>query len=122
MMKRFLLLAVALCAAFVPLTADNLSLEDLTRGVYSARGISGVRPLNDGERYSQLSPDARQIIARSFRTGEQTDVLFDVSNTKGDVHLDHISGYIMSPDEQTILIETDRHGIYRHSYTATYYI
>lgn len=121
-MKRILVIVVALAATLLPALADELRLEDLTRGVYSARGIAGVRPMNDGERYSQLSADARQIVARSFRTGEQTDVLFDVANTKGDVHLDAIGGYIMSPDEQTILIETNRKGIYRHSYTATYYI
>ncbi|MCR4994936.1 MAG: S9 family peptidase [Bacteroidales bacterium] len=121
-MKRNVVLFVACLLALVAVHAEVLTLEDLTRGTYSARTVSGIRPLNDGERYSQISADRRQIIARSFRTGEQTDVLFDLGNTKGDVQLQHFSNYIMSPDEQTILIETDRKNIYRHSYTATYYI
>ena len=120
-MKRITLLLVAIVALLHPTTAENLTLEDLTRGVYSARGVSGVRPLADGERYSQISPDGK-IIARSFRTGEQTDVLFDPAATKGDVRVQGFSGYIMSPDEQNILIETERQGIYRHSFTAVYYI
>ncbi len=121
-MKRFLSILLAFCASMLMAEAAGLTLEDLTRGAYSARSISGVRPLNDGERYSQLSPDARQIIARSFRTGEQTDVLFDVANTKGDVRLDRIEGYIMSPDEQYILVQTQTQRIYRHSFTAVFYI
>ena len=120
-MKRITLLLVAIVALLHPMKAENLTLEDLTRGVYSARGVSGVRPLADGERYSQISPDGK-IIARSFRTGEQTDVLFDPAATKGDVRVQGFSGYIMSPDEQNILIETERQGIYRHSFTAVYYI
>ena len=120
-MKRLSLLLLALAALLHAPKAGELRLEDLTRGAYAARGVSGVRPLADGEHYSQLSPDGK-IIARSFRTGEQTAVLFDPANTKGDVRLQHFSGYIMSPDEQHILIETERQGIYRHSFTAVYYL
>lgn len=121
-MKKIFLLLMTFCAALCTAHAGSLTLEDLTRGTYAARNVYGVRPMNDGERYSQISADRQQIIARSFRTGEQTDVLFDLNNTKGDVRLSAFTGYIMSPDEQTILIETNRQSIYRHSYTATYYI
>lgn len=36
--------------------------------------------------------------------------------------LPYIDGYIMSPDEHRILIQTETKGIYRRSYTAVYYI
>ena len=121
-MKHFLLTVLAVLAVFLPAKADNLRLEDLTSGVYGARSITGVHPLNDGEQYSQISPDGQQIITRSFRTGEQTGVLFDVNNTKGSKRIESFSGYIMSPDEKTILIQTERKPIYRHSFTAVYYI
>ena len=121
-MKRITLLLLAIVALLHPLKAENLRLEDLARGVYAARGVAGVKPLADGERYAQISSDGRQIIARSFRSGEQTDVLFDVATTKGDIRLDSFSGYVLSPDEQTILIQTERRSIYRHSFTAVYYI
>ena len=80
----FSLLALTAVLAIAPVKAQQLTLEQLTSGTFSPKTIAGVHPLNDGERYSQLSPDARQIIARSFKTGEQTDVLFDCGNTKGD--------------------------------------
>ena len=120
-MKKFLFLIITIVIG-INANAQSLSLEALTRGEYAARGIAGIKPLADGERYSQISADARQIIARSFRTGQQTDVLFDVATAKGDVRLDNIDGYILSPDEQTILIQTATSPIYRHSFTATYYI
>ena len=103
-------------------SAAELTLEALTRGEFAARGIAGLTPLADGERYAQLSPDRRQIIARSFRSGQQTDILFDVATAKGDVRLDAIDGYILSPDEKNILIQTQTQAIYRHSFTAVYYI
>lgn len=119
-MKHFILFLLAGALALVPVRAQKLTLDDISRGSFAAKGIYGVRPLKDGERYAQM--DGHQIVAHSFRTGEQTDVLFDVKNTKGDVHIERFSGYILSPDEQTILIQTDRRAIYRHSATATYYI
>ena len=107
---------------FPLLCAQSLTLEDLTGGVYSAKGISGVTPLLDGESYSQLAPGGKQIVRHSFRTGEQTEVLFDVTNVKNRVKLDRIDSYQMSPDEKNILVATETKGIYRHSRTAEYYI
>jgi len=116
-----MLLMALLCAvSFV--NAEQLSLKDLTSGTYSSRGISGVTPLLDGESYSQLSRDGKQIVRHSFRTGEETGVLFDVNNIKNRIKLDRIDGYQMSPDEKNILVRTQTKGIYRHSRTAEYYI
>ena len=120
-MKRFMLLMALLCAVFF-VNAEQLSLKDLTSGTYSARGVSGVTPLLDGESYSQLSRDGKQIVRHSFRTGEETGVLFDVDNVKNRVKLERIDGYQMSPDEKNILVQTQTKGIYRHSRTAEYYI
>ena len=121
MMKRFMTLLALLCA-FLSVEADKLTLNDLTGGAYSARGINGVTPLLDGESYSQLSHDGKQIIKHSFRTGEEMGVLFDVNNIKNRVKIDRIDGYQMSPDEKNILVRTETKSIYRHSRTAEYYI
>ncbi|MCR5820999.1 MAG: S9 family peptidase [Bacteroidaceae bacterium] len=101
--------------------AGGLTLEDIVRGQYSARSIQGVRPMPDGERYSSLV-DGRRIVAYSFKTGKETGVLFDVASSKGDVRLSSVDGYILSPDEKNILIQTKTERIYRHSFTAVYYI
>lgn len=112
---------LAFCPAFSH-SAETLDLKDICAGRYAAKRINGVHPLNDGERYSQLSPDAKQIVAYSFRTGEQQSVLLDVSQTRGRVKIERIDGYIMSPDEKNILVQTKTKAIYRRSKTAVYYI
>lgn len=101
--------------------AAELTLKDLCNGAYYAKRIYGVNPMNDGETYSRLSPDSKQIITYSFRDGSQKQVLFDVATAR-DVKLEHIDGYIMSPDEKNILIQTETRYIYRRSFTAVYYI
>ena len=42
--------------------------------------------------------------------------------TQGDCPVKSFDDYIMSPDEKLILIQTDTKPIYRHSFTAEYYI
>ena len=123
-MKRitlFLILAISHFLTFNSFAA-NLDLKDLCAGKYAAKRINGVRPMNDGERYSQLSQDSKQIVAYSFKTGEKESTLFDVAQTRGKVKLERIDGYIMSPDEKNILIQTETRSIDRRSKTAVYYI
>ena len=125
MIKKILLVLTILLPPNVAnnLMADNgpLTLPSITDGTFGAHGIYGVNPLDDGESYSQLV-DGKRIVVSSFKTGEQTGVLFDVDDTKGKIKLSRIDGYTMSPNQKNILIRTKTQGIYRHSTTAVYYI
>ena len=98
-MKKIFLLFALLCGHALLCGAEELTIDHLTRGVYSAKHISGVTPLADGESYSQLSADGKQILCYSFRTGKQTGVLFDPDAIKQRIRIPRIDGYIMSPDE-----------------------
>lgn len=125
MIKKFLLVLTVL---FAPLVTNQilaeegpLSLKSITGGEFYAHGIYGVNPLQDGESYSQLV-DGKRIVVSSFKTGEQTGVIFDADNTKGKTKLSRIDGYTMSPDQKNILLRTQTRSIYRHSTTAVYYI
>ena len=121
-MKKIATFLVGCLLAAVPVhsNAAGLSLKELCAGEYAAKRIYGVNPLNDGESYSQLSDDHKQIITYSFKDGRQKDVLFDVATAR-DVKLEKIDGYILSPDEKKMLIQTETKPIYRHSFTAVYY-
>ncbi len=122
--KSLLLLSIA-CGLLTTTSVkagEDFTLDELCSGQFYGQRISGVNPLNDGTSYSQLSNDYKQIVTYSFRNGEQTGVLFDVATAKGKTRLDHIDGYLMSPDEKNILIQTQTRGIYRRSKTAVYYI
>lgn len=119
-MKKFLTVALCFFATFCAI-AQDITLEDVVYGKFSQRSIRGIRPLADGESYSQISADGKQILRCSFKTGETIETLFDISTARNH-KLESFSGYIMSPDEKTILIETNKQAIYRRSYTADYYI
>lgn len=125
MIKKILLVLTVLFSPLMSVTgmAENgpLSLKSITGGEFYAHGIYGVNPLADGESYSQLV-DGKRIVVSSFKTGEQTSVLFDADNTKGKVKVSRIDGYIMSPNQKNILLRTQTQSIYRHSTTAVYYI
>lgn len=102
--------------------SEPLKLEDVTQGAYSPHYIYGVNPLADGESYSQLSPDGRRIVRSSFKTGKELNVIFDLDKARGATKLSHIDGYIMSPDEKKILLQTQTQPVYRRTSTAVYYI
>lgn len=88
-MKKIATFLVGCLLAAVPVhsNATGLSLKELCAGEYAAKRIYGVNPLNDGESYSRLSDDHKQIITYSFKDGRQKDVLFDVSTAR-DVKLE----------------------------------
>ena len=119
-MKKVLFMALTLLVV-VAVDAKKLELKEITRGMFRGETVSDVQPLNDGETYAQLSNDGRRIVQYSFKTGKEVATLFDVATVKGD-KLDNIDGYIMSPDGKRILIQTKTQRIYRHSFTAQYYI
>ena len=125
MIKRILLALTIMVSPFlsgnIQAQEGPLTLKSITNGSFGAHGIYGVNPLPEGESYSQLV-DGKRIVVSSFKTGEQTGVLFDVDNTKGKIKLSRIDGYTMSPNQKNILIRTKTQGIYRHSTTAVYYI
>ena len=111
-------ITVYLLLMLVPLAARGLDLRLITNGQYLPESIHGVEAASDGESYTQLGDDGKTIVRYSFKTGKAVETLFDAKGTK----VERISGYIMSPDGKRMLIETNRHSIYRHSFTADYYI
>lgn len=103
-------------------SVNELTLKEITDGVYYPQYIYGVNPMADGETYTQLSPDRKKIIRHSFKTGEEVGVVLDLQTARGTQKIHQIEGYIMSPDEKKILIQTQTTPIYRRSFTAIYYI
>lgn len=125
-MKKFFMIAACFLFLFKGEVAHaqegKIKLQDVTNGVYWPKQIDGVNPMNDGESYTQLSPDHKRIVRHSFKTGKEIATVFYVETARGSKKLPCIDGYIMSPDEHRILIQTETKGIYRRSYTAVYYI
>ena len=119
---RALCLSGALCLAGLSVNAGGkLDLKAITKGEFSQETMTAVRPSADGETYTQISSDGKQIVSYSFRTGKQESVVFDVATARGG-QVSKVDNYIMSPDGRRILIQTQTKPIYRRSFTAVYYI
>lgn len=123
-MKKYVLFIASLLggSSIAFSQSEGLTLKDITSGAYSPDAVYGMRPTKQGEYYTQLSDDHRQIIRRSFKTGEIVEILFDCATAQGEANLQAIDGYELSPDESKILIRTQTRSIYRRSYTAVHYI
>ena len=100
---------------------QKLSLKSITNGDFRPKTMKEVRPMADGETYAQMSDDGKRVEICSFCTGKQVGVLFDATTARG-VQIDQVDDYIMSPDGSRLLIQTHTKAVYRHSFTATYYI
>ena len=119
---RAFCLSGILCLTSSSLFAGGLlNLKDIVRGEFSQKRMTAVRPMADGETYSQISADEKQIVCYSFRTGRQESVLFDAATARGG-QVNRVDDYIVSPDGRRILIQTQTKPIYRRSFTAVYYI
>lgn len=122
-MKRRHLMTLAASALLVlgAQAAEEITIRKMTNGEYSAQGVGGMRSMNDGEHYMMIGDGGSSLVRYAFATGEVVDTLFSVNATRG-CDFKHFDGYIMSPAEDRILIQTRTTPIYRHSFTAEYYI
>ncbi|MBP3775133.1 MAG: S9 family peptidase [Bacteroidaceae bacterium] len=120
-MKRISITSIILTICLPILAGQPITLKQVVSGELSPETYMGITPMKDGESYAQLSKDKKQILKYSFKTGQQASVLFDAANTRGE-KVDRIDGFLLSPDETHILVQTQTKRRYRHSFTAEYYI
>lgn len=122
MIKKVLsTMALLLAVSSVAVSAQKMSIKDITSGAFAAKTISGIYPIDGTDQYARISQDGKQILQYSFKTGKQTAVLFDVDNTMGE-KISRFDNYMFSPKGDKMLIATNTERIYRRSYKADFYI
>lgn len=100
-----------------------LTIEDyITPGHNAPLSIKEMRPLADGMTYSAISEDNRSIDIFEYKSGKKTGTLFSLDGIKGDLKIDSFDGYAVSGNGRKILLWNDVNKIYRHSFTAQYYV
>lgn len=122
-MKRAVVLLLTFVVAIYvhAQVTQKITLDDiLVKETFKAQTVTGLRPMNDGEHYTTLENN-KQIVKYSFKTGKEVDIIFDISKIK-DTPVNSFSDYQLSSDETKILLTTNKQPIYRHSFTAVYYI
>lgn len=122
-MRKVFVFAIAILFVLSTQAQDTqkISLEDIfVKGTFRASSVSGLRSMKDGEHYS-THENRNKIVKYSYKTGQKVDVIFDLSKIE-DADISTFSNYEFSADETKILLTTDIKSIYRHSYTAEYYV
>lgn len=112
-------LAIGFCQPSI--AQQKISIEDLfARGTFSAKSVRGIHSMNDGLHYSTLE-DGNKIVKYSYHDGKKVNVIFDLSTVEN-APIQHFSSYEFNADETKILLTTAIESIYRHSFTANYYV
>ncbi len=112
-----------LFVTFVAQAQKEITVADMYRyGTFRQNGVYGIESMKDGETYTNLNPTYSGIIKYSYKTGEKIEELMNVANFNLGDNFDYINDYVFSADETKILFSTLYQPIYRHSFTAEYYI
>jgi dipeptidyl-peptidase-4 len=118
-MKRIFLFFCLACGTLL-LQAQQYTLKELVEGRFSAKGIGQMESSADGMHYYQIDPENRAVIKYSYATGKAVDTLFNTRRAR-ECTFDTFQGFLVSPDENRVLVYREREQIYRHSFKATYY-
>ena len=123
--KYLLIIALAflLNANSLAQEKKNLTLEDLyERPTFQTKGVRGMNPMRDGETYGTIERGEFNIY--NYKTGKKVNTLFNFMELvpKGDSLPIRAYNYILSDDETKALFLTNVNYIYRHSFTADYYV
>lgn len=118
-MKKAFLLLITITIASVSF-AQSLNLKDITSGAYRPKSVPATISSADGEFYYQPDASQTKIIKYSYKTGQPVTTIFDVSTAR-DCNITKFEGYLMSPDENRLLVYANSEPIYRRSFKADYY-
>ena len=119
MRKCISMLLLLWLTATAVMAGKQLELKDIASGRLAGKSMYGVKVMPDGETYAEI--EGTSIVSYSFKTGQKVATLFDAQSVKGD-KMDAVTDFMVSPDGRRMLIETGRRSVYRHSYTANFYI
>jgi len=125
-MKKITLFLFTFFLSFSAIAQNNfapIDLQDIVDYKYWASGVWGINPMSSGEHYSvyDINRVAGTISIKkySYKTGDEVETILNLS----DLGIGWVSyNYEFSTDESKLLLYTDDESIYRHSFTANYWI
>ena len=117
-MKKTMILLAALA---VSMSASALDLQDYVLGGARPKGIGAVTPAMDGKDYYQIVDGGKTIARYAYKTGRREATVLD-SLPMQTAQVKRWDGYQMSQSESAILLWADSEPIYRHSFTARFFV
>lgn len=103
-----------------PVSAQNLTLNDINSGKYAQRSYPQPISSEDGEYYYKLNDDRTQIGKYNYKTGKLETVLFD-TKTARENELKNIQSFLVGPNEKHIIIYDQIEPLYRRSKKSVLY-
>ncbi len=120
--NKILLCVFLICN--IALSQQKITVEEIYTGAFRAKGMDELQAMKSSNQYTVLNSDratkSQQIDLYDYATLKKVTTLVDSKNLKE--LADGIDSYTFSTDEKQILIATNNNPIFRHSFTADYYL
>jgi dipeptidyl-peptidase 4 len=124
-MKITKIITLFLLATFSVVAQQKISVEEIYTGAFRAKGMDALQSMKNTNQYTVLNTDratkSQQIDLYDFATLKKVSTLIDTKNFK-ELSDDGIDSYVFSNDEKQILIANNSNQIFRHSFTADYFL
>ncbi len=123
-MKKYSLLVLLLIVNSLSVLAQQkITLEEIWGGAFRTKGMDELNAMKNTNQYTVLNFDRAsksfQIDLYDFAALEKVSTLFD---TKNHSEITSIDSYYFDKNEKKILIATNSNPIFRHSFTADYFV
>lgn len=119
--KQFSILFLFLC--FSVFGQQKIAVTEIFNGTFRAQGMDELQSLKKSNQYTVLNFDrssrTMQIDLYDFATLKKTATLIDTKDHKS---LPMIDSYTFDATEKLILLACNSNQIFRHSFTADYYL
>jgi dipeptidyl-peptidase-4 len=123
-MKWNKLVAVLFLLTLSVMGQQKLSVEEIYSGAFRTQGMDELQSMKNTNQYTVLNFDratrSMQIDLYDFATLIKVSTLLNSKSFA--VLADGIDGYVFSKNEQQILVANNSHSIYRHSFSADYFL
>lgn len=123
-MKFTKIITLFLLTTFSVVAQQKITVEEIYTGAFRTKGMDELQSMKNTNQYTVLNSDratkSQQIDLYDFTTLKKISTLID---TKNFTELaDGIDSYTFSKDEKQVLIATNSNQIFRHSFTADYFL
>ena len=123
-MKAKFFFLLLLVTSFLSFSQQKITVEEIYTGVFRAKGMDELQAMKNTNQYTVLyfdrATNTMQIDLYDFSNLKKVATLI---NTKDFKELDNgIDSYAFSNDEKQLLIANSSNQIYRHSFTADYFL
>jgi dipeptidyl-peptidase-4 len=124
-MKSIKLITLFLLTGFSLVAQQKISVEEIYAGAFRAKGMDELQAMKNTNQYTVLNTDrtsrSQQIDLYDYATLKKVATLIDTKDFK-ELSDDGIDSYTFSSDEKQILLANNSNPIFRHSFTADYFL